>query len=76
MAEGMWLPGSSTSTLSVTKSASDPNEKDYQGRDTVFRLKFEIPVGPGVSYTNGNNIGGQIIEQTLGNILQGIDFGN
>ena len=55
---------------------SDPNEKDYQGRDTVFRLKFEIPVGPGVSYTNGNNIGGQIIEQTLGNILQGIDFGN
>ena len=23
-----------------------------------------------------NNIGGQIIEQTLGNILQGIDFGN
>lgn len=60
----------------IPKSASDPNEKDYQGRDTVFRLKFEIPVGPGVSYTNGNNIGGQIIEQTLGNILQGIDFGN
>ncbi|MGD9666589.1 MAG: hypothetical protein AB7U31_03920 [Synergistaceae bacterium] len=60
----------------IPKSASDPNEKDYSSRDTVFRLKFEIPVGPGVSYTNGNNIGGQIIEQTLGNILQGIDFGN
>ncbi len=59
----------------IPKSASDPNEKDYQSRDTVFRLKFEIPVGPGVSYTE-NNIGGQVIEQTLGNILQGIDFGN
>jgi len=60
----------------IPKSASDPNEKDYQGRDTVFRLKFEIPVGPGISYTNGNDISGQIIEQTFGNILQGIDFGN
>ena len=59
----------------IPKSASDPNEKDYQGRDTVFRLKFEIPVGPGVSYTNGS-FQGQIIEQTLGNILQGINFGN
>lgn len=59
----------------IPKSASDPNEKDYSGRDTVFRLKFEIPVGPGVSYDN-DSFGGQMIEQTLGNILQGINFGN
>ncbi len=59
----------------IPKSASDPNEKDYSGRDTVFRLKFEIPVGPGVSYPQ-DSFQGQIIEQTLGNILQGIDFGN
>lgn len=59
----------------IPKSASDPNEKDYSARDTVFRLKFEIPVGPGVSYPQ-DSFQGQIIEQTLGNILQGIDFGN
>lgn len=59
----------------IPKSASDPNEKDYSSRDTVFRLKFEIPVGPGVSYPQ-ESFQGQILEQTLGNILQGIDFGN
>ncbi|MDD4159438.1 MAG: hypothetical protein PHO18_00660 [Synergistaceae bacterium] len=59
----------------IPKSASDPNEKDYSSRDTVFRLKFEIPVGPGVSYTQ-NSFQGQIIEQTLGNIVQGINFGD
>jgi len=59
----------------IPKSASDPNEKDYSSRDTVFRLKFEIPVGPGVSYPE-ESFQGQIIEQTLGNILQRIDFGN
>lgn len=59
----------------IPKSASDPNDKDYSGRDTVFRLKFEIPVGPGVSYPQ-ESFQGQILEQTLGNILQGINFGN
>lgn len=59
----------------IPKSASDPTEKDFSGRDTVFRLKFEIPVGPGVSHSE-DSFQRQIIEQTLGNILQGIDFGN
>lgn len=65
-----------TSTRNIIpKSASDPNEKDYSARDTVFRLKFEIPVGPGISYSH-EDFEQQIIEQTLGNILQGISFGN
>lgn len=65
-----------TSTRNIIpKSASDPNEKDYSSRDTVFRLKFEIPVGPGISYTH-ESFEQQMIEQTLGNILQGVSFGN
>lgn len=59
----------------IPKSASDPNEKDYSGRDTVFRLKFELPCGPGINYTE-ESFESQILEQTLGNILQGITFGN
>lgn len=59
----------------IPRSASDPNEKDYSGRESVFRLKFEIPVGPGVGHSH-ESLEGQILEQTLGNILQGISFGN
>lgn len=59
----------------IPKSASDPNENVFSGRDTVFRLRFEIPVGPGTNYTE-ESFESQMLEQTLGNILQGITFGN
>ncbi len=57
----------------IPQSASDPKEKNFSDGNTTFKLKFEIPVGPGVSNTP-SDIGGQIFD--LGNVLQNMDFGN
>ncbi len=57
----------------IPKSSSDPDEKDLLN-DTTFRLKFEIPVGPGTR-TNPDEVKGQVVEQTLENLFKNIDFG-
>jgi hypothetical protein len=59
----------------IPHSASDPKDKDFTDGDTTFRLKFEIPVGPGDSKTP-NNVEGQVLEQTLGNVLQYLNLGH
>ncbi len=59
----------------IPTSASDPENKDILNKDTRFRLSFEIPVGPGKNKTP-SNVEGQVIEQTLENLLKNIDFGN
>ena len=53
----------------IPHSASDPKDKNMSDGNTTFRLNFEIPVGPGDSKTP-NNVEGQVLEQTLGNVLQ------
>ncbi|MDO5114915.1 MAG: hypothetical protein Q4D58_02320 [Synergistaceae bacterium] len=56
-------------------SASDPNEKNLlKDGNTTFRFKFEIPMGPGDDKTRGD-AKGQVVEQTLENLLKNIDFG-
>lgn len=58
----------------IPKSASDPSEKGYSTGNRVFELKFEIPVGPGVG-DETSNVEEQVLEQTLENLLHGINFG-
>ena len=63
----------SSASDAIPKSSSDPDEKDFLN-DTTFRLKFEIPVGPGTQ-TNPDEVKGQVVEQTLENLFKNIDFG-
>ena len=63
----------STGSDVIPKSAGDPKDNELDG-NTTFKLKFEIPVGPGSSKTP-DNVKGQVLEQTLENILKNIDFG-
>ena len=63
----------STGSNVIPKSAGDPKDNELDGNTTI-KLKFEIPVGPGSSKTP-DNVKGQVLEQTLENILKNIDFG-
>lgn len=59
----------------IPTSQSDPDAKDLQTNgNTTFRFKFEIPVGPGLSQQRGD-AKGQVVEQTLENLLKNVDFG-
>ncbi len=57
----------------IPTTPGDPKDDELDG-NTTFKLKFEIPVGPGSSKTP-DGMQGQVLEQTLENILKNIDFG-
>ena len=59
----------------IPKSAGDPDEKSTGENDMTFRLKFEIPVGPGSSSTPSGNIQGQAAGQALTNLLKNLNLG-
>ena len=59
----------------IPTNQSDPDEKSLTNNgNTTFKFKFEIPVGPGYSQTRGD-AKGQVVEQTLENLLKNVDFG-
>lgn len=58
----------------IPKSASDPKDKDLLKGNTKISLKFEIPMGPGVS-TSSKGVKGQVVQQTLENLLNNLEFG-
>lgn len=58
----------------IPNSGSDPDEDSLNDGNTTFRFKFEIPMGPGGDKTKSNTAG-DIVGQTLENLLRNIDFG-
>ena len=59
----------------IPTNQSDPDAKDsINSGNTTFRFNFEIPVGPGTGQKQGD-AKGQVVEQTLENLLKNIDFG-
>ena len=59
----------------IPKSAGDPDEKILSDGDLTFRLKFEIPVGPGTSQNPEGYLRGQAVEQTISNLLKNLNLG-
>lgn len=61
---------------SIPKTASDPKDDAYSGRDRTFKFKFVIPVGPGRSGISGieNQARGQLLQNALEQLLQNTDF--
>ena len=59
----------------IPKSAGDPDEKILEDGDMTFRLKFEIPVGPGTSDSPEGYMKGQAAEQAISNLLKGLNLG-
>lgn len=64
-------PGASKN---IPKSDSDPEEKTILDGNTKIKINFEIPVGPGKSKTP-DNIKDKVVEQTLENLLNNLNFG-
>lgn len=64
-------PGTSKN---IPKSDSDPEEKTILDGNTKIKINFEIPVGPGKSKTP-DNIKDKVVEQTLENLLNNLNFG-
>ncbi|KEJ93166.1 hypothetical protein [Synergistes jonesii] len=61
---------------SIPTSNSDPDERSLTKEgNTTFRFKFEIPVGPGNGGSAGDAAKGQVVGQTLENLLKNVDFG-
>lgn len=61
---------------SIPASSTDPDKKSLnQEGDTKVKFKFEVPIGPGDKGA-GANAKGQAVEQTLGNIINNMDFGS
>lgn len=58
------------------KTTGDPTEKDMiRDGDKVFKLKFEIPIGPGAKKTH-TSITDEIVEQTLDNLINNLNIGD
>lgn len=57
----------------IPELASDPNDDgNIFNANRSFKLKFEIPMGPGNMKTP-DDVSGQMLEQALGNILRNIE---
>ena len=59
----------------IPKSAGDPDENVLDAGDMTFRLKFEIPVGPGSSQNPEGYMKGQVAEQAISNLLKSLNLG-
>lgn len=58
----------------IPSSGGDPDGKQPDDDNTTFRFKFEIPIGPGTD--PGGGFGkGDVVGQTLENLINNIDFG-
>ena len=59
----------------IPTNQSDPDDKDSANTGNfTLKFKFEVPVGPGYSSSKGD-AKGQVVEQTLENVLKNVDFG-
>lgn len=62
------------SIKNIPRSDSDPAEETVFDGNTKIKLRFEIPVGPGKTDTT-ENMKDQVVEQTLENLLNNLNFG-
>ncbi|MDO5562102.1 MAG: hypothetical protein Q4F74_00640 [Synergistaceae bacterium] len=66
--------GANSGANSIPKSSSDPKDKDLLKGNTKIALKFEIPTGPGTA-PSSRGVKGQVVQQTLENLLNNVEFG-